>query len=94
MNKIKIGESSNVLLDKCPEGQGIWFDGGELSKITNHNKLDDWYVNPEMLVPIENPTEWQLKRDQQHDLAFRPLVMKVVAAVNASSGTLGKAAPP
>jgi ABC-type nitrate/sulfonate/bicarbonate transport system substrate-binding protein len=34
---------------------------------------DDWYDNPEMLVPIENPTEWQLKRDHKHDLAFRPL---------------------
>jgi len=38
MNKIRIGENSNVLLDKCPDGQGIWLDGGELSKITNQNK--------------------------------------------------------
>ena len=34
---------------------------------------DDWYDKPEMLVPIENPSEWQLKRDHKHDLAFRPL---------------------
>jgi ABC-type nitrate/sulfonate/bicarbonate transport system substrate-binding protein len=34
---------------------------------------DDWYNNPEMLTPIENPSEWQLKRDHKHDLAFRPL---------------------
>ena len=34
---------------------------------------DDWYDKPEMLTPIENPTEWQLKRDHKHDLAFRPL---------------------
>jgi ABC-type nitrate/sulfonate/bicarbonate transport system substrate-binding protein len=34
---------------------------------------DDWYNNPEMLKPIENPSEWQLKRDHKHDLAFRPL---------------------
>ena len=34
---------------------------------------DDWYDNPEMLKPIENPSEWQLKRDHKHDLAFRPL---------------------
>jgi Zn-finger nucleic acid-binding protein len=38
MNIIRIGENSNVLLDKCPDGQGIWLDGGELSKITNQNK--------------------------------------------------------
>jgi ABC-type nitrate/sulfonate/bicarbonate transport system substrate-binding protein len=34
---------------------------------------DDWYNSPEMLTPIENPSEWQLKRDHKHDLAFRPL---------------------
>ena len=34
---------------------------------------DDWYDKPEMLTPIENPSEWQLKRDHKHDLAFRPL---------------------
>jgi ABC-type nitrate/sulfonate/bicarbonate transport system substrate-binding protein len=34
---------------------------------------DDWYNDPKMLTPIENPTEWQLKRDHKHDLAFRPL---------------------
>ncbi|MCJ7641730.1 MAG: ABC transporter substrate-binding protein [Desulfobacterales bacterium] len=34
---------------------------------------DDWYNFPEMLTPIENPSEWQLKRDHKHDLAFRPL---------------------
>lgn len=34
---------------------------------------DDWYNNPDMLTPIENPSEWQLKRDHKHDLAFRPL---------------------
>jgi len=26
-----------------------------------------------MLVPLYNPTEWQLNRDHKHDLAFRPL---------------------
>lgn len=34
---------------------------------------DDWYNDPKMLIPIENPSEWQLKRDHKHDLAFRPL---------------------
>jgi len=34
---------------------------------------DDWFDNPEMLAPLENPSEWQLKRDHKHDLAFRPL---------------------
>jgi ABC-type nitrate/sulfonate/bicarbonate transport system substrate-binding protein len=34
---------------------------------------DDWYNNPEMLAPMENPSELWLKRDHKHDLAFRPL---------------------
>ncbi len=34
---------------------------------------DDWYDDEEMLRPICNPSEWQLKRDHKHDLAFRPL---------------------
>jgi ABC-type nitrate/sulfonate/bicarbonate transport system substrate-binding protein len=34
---------------------------------------DDWYDKPEMLEPMENPSETWLKRDHKHDLAFRPL---------------------
>ena len=34
---------------------------------------DDWYNDPKMLTPMANPSEWQLKRDHKHDLAFRPL---------------------
>ena len=34
---------------------------------------DDWYDDPEMLVPMYNPSHWQLNRDHKHDLAFRPL---------------------
>jgi len=34
---------------------------------------DDWFDNPAMLAPMENPSELWLKRDHKHDLAFRPL---------------------
>jgi ABC-type nitrate/sulfonate/bicarbonate transport system substrate-binding protein len=34
---------------------------------------DDWYDKPEMLTPMDNPSELWLKRDHKHDLAFRPL---------------------
>ena len=34
---------------------------------------DDWYNDPKMLEPMENPSELWLKRDHKHDLAFRPL---------------------
>jgi ABC-type nitrate/sulfonate/bicarbonate transport system substrate-binding protein len=34
---------------------------------------DDWYGDPKMLEPLENPTELWLKRDHKHDLSVRPL---------------------
>ena len=34
---------------------------------------DDWYDDPEMLEPMDNPSELWLKRDHKHNLAFRPL---------------------
>ena len=33
---------------------------------------DDWYGDPKMLVPLENPTELWLKRDHKHDLVRPP----------------------
>ena len=34
---------------------------------------DDWYGNPAMLEPMENPTELWATRDHKHDRAVRPL---------------------
>ena len=42
-------------------------------KLVDFPYPDDWYDDPEMLVPMVNPSWWQLKRDHKHDLAFRPL---------------------
>jgi ABC-type nitrate/sulfonate/bicarbonate transport system substrate-binding protein len=42
---------------------------------------DDWYDKPEMLVPMHNPSYWQLKRDHKHDLAFRPLETALLEGV-------------
>jgi ABC-type nitrate/sulfonate/bicarbonate transport system substrate-binding protein len=42
---------------------------------------DDWYDNPEMLDPMENPSELQLKRDHKRDLAYRPLEMALEKGV-------------
>jgi ABC-type nitrate/sulfonate/bicarbonate transport system substrate-binding protein len=42
-------------------------------KIVDFPYPDDWYDKPEMLEPMENPSELWLKRDHKHDLAFRPL---------------------
>jgi ABC-type nitrate/sulfonate/bicarbonate transport system substrate-binding protein len=42
---------------------------------------DDWYDKPEMLDPMENPSETWLKRDHKHDLAFRPLEKALLGGV-------------
>ena len=42
-------------------------------KLVDFPYPDDWYDNPDMLMPLHNPTHWQLDRDHKHDLAFRPL---------------------
>jgi len=42
---------------------------------------DDWYNDPKMLEPIENPSELWLKRDLKHDLAFRPLETALLKGV-------------
>jgi ABC-type nitrate/sulfonate/bicarbonate transport system substrate-binding protein len=42
-------------------------------KIVDFPYPDDWYNDPKMLEPMENPSELWLKRDHKHDLAFRPL---------------------
>ena len=33
MRKSNIGERPKVLIDACPRGDGIWFDGGELQQL-------------------------------------------------------------
>ena len=42
---------------------------------------DDWYDKPEMLTPMDNPSELWLKRDHKHDLAFRPLEKALLAGI-------------
>ena len=33
MKKTIIGEKPEVLIDRCPKGDGLWFDGGEVSRL-------------------------------------------------------------
>jgi len=41
MQKIIVGPSTPALLiDKCPRGDGLWFDKGELQDILNRAQLD------------------------------------------------------
>jgi ABC-type nitrate/sulfonate/bicarbonate transport system substrate-binding protein len=80
--KIGLSKSLNIIKNdwwRIQEHQGI-----ELMLMLNDMTMDDvqivefpypddWYDNPAMLAPLENPSELWLKRDHKHDLAFRPL---------------------
>ena len=33
MKKTTIGENNRILIDVCPHGDGMWFDGGELTQL-------------------------------------------------------------
>jgi uncharacterized protein len=33
MDKVWIGKEPKVLIDSCPGGDGLWFDGGELHEV-------------------------------------------------------------
>ena len=33
MKKVYIGREPQVLIDACPRGHGLWFDGGELGQV-------------------------------------------------------------
>jgi len=35
MDKVHVGSQPQVLLDRCTNGDGLWFDGGELGTIMN-----------------------------------------------------------
>lgn len=42
MQKVLVGESKPVLvIDKCPKGDGLWFDANELHEIVDRAKLDE-----------------------------------------------------
>jgi len=36
MKKTTIGEHPGVLVDICPQGHGLWFDGGEVAQLLKH----------------------------------------------------------
>ncbi len=41
MDKVMIGTGEGVMIDRCPRGHGLWFDGGELDVIVNVLRAPD-----------------------------------------------------
>ncbi|NOY82914.1 MAG: zf-TFIIB domain-containing protein [Kiritimatiellaeota bacterium] len=33
MEKVRMGTDPGILIDRCPNGDGLWFDGGELGRV-------------------------------------------------------------
>ena len=33
MDKVHMGKEPMILVDRCPRGHGLWFDGGELAQV-------------------------------------------------------------
>ncbi|MFA5628995.1 MAG: zf-TFIIB domain-containing protein [Dehalococcoidales bacterium] len=36
MGKVKVGPDSTLVIDICPRGDGLWFDGGEVAQLIKH----------------------------------------------------------
>lgn len=36
MKKVKLGHEPELLVDVCPEGDGLWFDKGEVGQLVTH----------------------------------------------------------
>jgi Zn-finger nucleic acid-binding protein len=41
MLKVHAGKNKDVLIDKCPQNHGIWFDEGELQEVIRLGSLDE-----------------------------------------------------
>ena len=44
MNKIFVGENKQLLIDKCPDNDGLWFDKGELKSVLKLGDKDNKVV--------------------------------------------------
>jgi Zn-finger nucleic acid-binding protein len=49
MEKCWMGSDSKVLVDHCPVGDGIWFDGGELHQVLCQSETGDTAENKDIL---------------------------------------------
>ncbi len=48
MAKVNIGPGRRVMIDTCPDGCGLWFDGNELYELTHDLQNEGWHMRPEV----------------------------------------------
>ena len=46
MTKVNIGPGGRVVVDQCPQGCGLWFDGTEVEALTNDLDAAGWGLPP------------------------------------------------
>lgn len=58
MKPVNYDYSSGIILDRCPQGHGIWFDGGELEKvqIVREQSEEDFQKNKADWIALANLT--------------------------------------
>ena len=44
MDKVYVGEKKEMLIDKCPDNDGLWFDKGELEDVLKSGDKDNKVV--------------------------------------------------
>ncbi len=49
MDKVWLGNSPKVLIDSCPQGHGLWFDGGELHRVLCQLETDKKSGTPDVI---------------------------------------------
>ena len=59
MYKVYIGENKDVLLDKCRNNHGLWFDSGELNDVIRLGKIDE---DNKVLHLLEDMFDYELKK--------------------------------
>ena len=57
MRKVCLGDGRSVLVDSCPQGDGLWFDAGELQQVLADVKAADTSVSKDIISFLGNAFE-------------------------------------
>jgi uncharacterized protein len=49
MEKVWLGSTTKVLIDRCPRGDGLWFDGGELQQTLHQMHLPETQASRDII---------------------------------------------
>jgi len=67
MDKVWIGKASQVLIDSCPIGDGLWFDGGELHQVLKQMGTERKPGSENILSFLGDALEAEFEPEEQKD---------------------------